>query len=466
MKPVHTTIFFPLCIVGAMLSYPTQAKVIHEHPGIWLGDMQIPKGPKLQFAVDLFKRADGKSWASISLPAQNNFDIPVTQVEEKEDQLRLQFSGKVQMRLKWVKDHFDAEFQEPGGPALSFSMQKTTAMPKQERPQNPKAPFPYEEEELIIPSKNGVFLSATLLRPTGVSKPNLAILVHGAGTANRNQSGEGHESFWVLADQLTRRGIAVLRYDKRGIARSSGDYDAHTWQDLSDDVVAIAKHMRKSARFKKIGAIGHSEGSGIAAVSSAQHGESLDFIVSMAGVGLPGIDMMLLQDHATAIANGADKLEAEAITQFARKYYGILVEQEDPTKRLAMIKEFLARSMKEKALVDKYKMNQGSMALENADKDFMRELLRADRSQDWRKVKVPVLVLNGTLDQQVPLESARGIERSLKQGGNKQVQLKLLPRLNHLFQTATTGAEGEYSKIEETMAHVVFENISAFVRRQ
>ena len=162
-------------------------------------------------------------------------------------------------------------------------------------------------------------------------KPNLAILVrvHGAGTANRNQSGEGHESFWVLADQLTRRGIAVLRYDKRGIARSSGDYDAHTWQDLSDDVVAIAKHMRKQ-RVSKNRCDWAGEGSGIAAVSSAQHGESLDFIVD-GGCRFARGRHDAVADHATAIANGADNSKQRP-SQFARKYYGILVEQEDPTK--------------------------------------------------------------------------------------------------------------------------------------
>jgi fermentation-respiration switch protein FrsA (DUF1100 family) len=133
---------------------------------------------------------------------------------------------------------------------------------------------------------------------------------------------------------------------------------------------------------------------------------------------------------------------------------------------MAALHAYVAQESRSKAIADKYKMNQGSLALGLADKPFLRELLSADTSQDWRHVRVPVLALNGSLDQQVPVDSMHGIVTSLKAAGNKKFTATVLPNLNHLFQTATTGAEDEYAKIDETIAPIALQKIARYVRDQ
>src|SRR5205823_2767986 len=131
-------------------------------------------------------------------------------------------------------DHFKAEWKQ-GGMAFPLELKRVDGFPEKHRPQTPAAPFPYAEEQLAIPAADGVTLGATLTIPAGVVKPNVVILVHGSGPATRDELVEGHRTFAVLADYLARHGVAVLRYDKRGISRSTGDYDKHTQPQLADD---------------------------------------------------------------------------------------------------------------------------------------------------------------------------------------------------------------------------------------
>lgn len=460
--------FHKVLPILAMLALQAQAHagVIKAHSGRWLGDMQIPNGSTLRIGVDLFTRADGSSWASVASPDQNAFDIPVTSITENAESLALKFSGDVRIKLEWAKDHFDAEFQEEGGPALKFAMNPIAHFPMKIRTQTPKAPFPYRDETLVIASVDGVTLGATLSLPQGNARPNLVILVHGSGPNTRDETIEGHQTFAVLADQLARQGIAVLRYDKRGIARSTGDYAQHTGQQLADDLYAVVEAIRARKQFNRIGLVGHSEGPGIAAAVIAQHPKAVDFMVSMAGVGLPGLEMMLLQDRATAKVNGATAAEVDTIVNYAHKYYDIILAHAEIEPRMAELNAYVTQESKSRATADKYKMNQGSLALALADKPFLRAILSADTTQDWRKVRVPVLALNGSLDHQVPVESMHGIVAALKAGGNKKVSALVLPRLNHLFQTATTGAEDEYAKIDETIAPLALQKMVQFVQKQ
>jgi pimeloyl-ACP methyl ester carboxylesterase len=289
--------------------------------------------------------------------------------------------------------------------------------------------------------------------------------VHGAGPMTRDEGG----TFLVLADYLARHGIAVLRYDKRGIGRSTGSYENHTETQLAEDVHAVVQALQARHRFKRLGLVGHSEGPGIAAAVAGRYPQSVDFLVSLAGVGLPGLDMMLLQDRATAMANGAAPAQAEQLVAWSRRYYQTIIDQADGKRRIAALNALDGkRSPRDKAMADKYKMNSGSLSVDNgfAGKEFLRVMLMADTPRDWRMVKCPVLALNGSLDRQVPVENLAGIVASLKAGGNKNVESAILPSLNHLFQTAKTGAEDEYDSIPETLAPLAMQRVAAFVDKQ
>ena len=440
------------------------AEALKDHPGTWMGDMKVPSGQVLKVGAELFTRADGTAWASVAVPSAGAYDIPVIAVSESGDTIDLQLDG-LNLKLTWQTDHFEARFQEAGGPALSFPMMRVTAFPRKQPPQTPAPPFPYRDVTLAIPSADGVTLGATLSVPDGVTRPNAVVLVHGAGPSTRDADGR----FLVLADALARRGIAVLRYDKRGIARSTGNYDKHTQAELASDLHATLKALKTRRQFGRVGVVGHSEGPGIAAIVAGQHPKSVDFIVSLAGVGLPGVEMMLLQDRATALANGATPAEAGRIVKYARTYYDTVVRQADGAKRSVALKALeAARSPADTAVAERVKINQGSLSVDKgfAGKDFLRVMLMADAPRDWRAVKCPVLALNGSVDRQVPVESLAGIVASLKAGGNRNVQSAVLASLNHQFQTAVTGAESEYATIEEILAPVVAERVATFVQKQ
>lgn len=463
MNRSRSTCAFLLSLL--MLSTTTaQAGVLSDHSGRWLGAIPLPKDRTLKMGAELFTRADGSAWASVAIPDQGVYDLVVAAVHDTGDAVVLDIPNAT-LTLRWADAAFAGRFQENGGPALDFILSRVEDFPRRPRAQWPKAPFPYRDESLAIRSSDGVVLGATLSMPKGAKTPNAVVLVHGAGPSTRDEDG----TFAVLADHLARQGVAVLRYDKRGVGRSTGDYDQHTQAQLADDVAAALQALRARKQFRRIGVIGHSEGPGVAAAVAARHPGTMDFLVSLAGVGLNGLDMLLLQDRVTAIANGATPDEADRLVAWSRRYYAVILAEADEATRTAALKKLEdERPADDRALAARTHMDEGSLSVERgfAGKPFLRVQLQADTPADWRQVTCPVLALNGSVDRQVPPESMAGIVAALAAGGNRHVESAVLPSLNHLFQTAGTGAEDEYDTIEEVFAPIPLQRIGEFVRRQ
>ena len=250
-------------------------------------------------------------------PDQGGYDIAVVQVKETGDSAELDIEF-AKLKITWTQGQARGEFSQ-GGDAYQFDMQRVAGLPRKPRPQTPVGPFPYDEQILAIPSASGVTLAATLSLPKGKVAPNLVVLVHGSGPETRNLNLAGHQTFAVLADHLARQGIAVLRYDKRGIGRSTGNYSEHTTAQLIDDVHAAVKAMNKRKQFRRVGLVGLSEGPALAAAVAARDPGAVDFIVSLAGIGLDGLTMMHLQDRTGAITNGASPQEADQLLGYIRK---------------------------------------------------------------------------------------------------------------------------------------------------
>jgi pimeloyl-ACP methyl ester carboxylesterase len=454
----------PLALLLALHS-GANAGVVEEHLGYWMGELKLPDGRVLKSGIELFTRADGSAWGSMASPDQGGYDIPIRSMEERGDTVEMQLAfGK--MKMTWLGEHFKAEWQQ-GGKTFPLELKRVAQFPHKVRPQTPVLPFPYTQEAIAIRGTSGVTLGATLSVPKGIVKPTVVILVHGSGPATRDEEIEGHRIFAVLADHLVRQGVAVLRYDKRGISRSTGDYENHTQFQLADDLSAVVNAIKARQQFGRLGLIGHSEGPMIAAAVTARQPASVDFLVSMAGVGLPGLDLMLLQDRLVAKDRGASPEEIAQLMVYVRHFYDIVMAEADNEARVAALKAFQKTLPDEdKALVAKYKMHGGSLSLGMAARPSLRVMLMADPGSDWRAVRCPVLALNGSLDHQVPSESLAGIVASLHEGGNKKVESAVIPSLNHLFQTAKTGGENEYGVIEETIAPVALQQIAAFVRKQ
>lgn len=458
-----------LCVhaPGWTASPHAQSAFLTSRQGFWLGERKNPNGTTTQVGLEMFTRADGSLWARVAQPDVGNHEIPVKALQETKDGIEVSLFPPITLKLAWVTDHFTGVWQSPGG-ALPLELKPVKGFPEKVRPQTPKPPFPYREETVAIPSTDGVMLGATLTLPAGATKPRLVVLVHGSGPHNRDESGDGHRPFAVLADHLARKGVAVLRYDKRGISRSTGNYDQHTREQLIADVHSVLLAMKARHAFQSIGLLAHSEGPGLAAAVAARHPESVDFMISMAGIGLPGLDMMLVQDRSEAIANGATPAEADAIVAYSKKHYDIVAAHADPKACVAALMTLIQNSPRERGLLTQFEMDGagGTLSLKSAEEPNLRDLLLADPTTDWRKVKCPVLALNGSLDVQVPPSSLEGIARALKAGGHAKVEAVLLPSLNHAFQTAKTGRVEEYGALEETLAPIALERISAFILQQ
>ncbi|HEX9146639.1 MAG TPA: alpha/beta fold hydrolase, partial [Candidatus Binatia bacterium] len=268
-------------VILLALNVSAQAGVLADHPGHWMGELKIPNGPTFKSGVEVFTRADGSTWASFASPDQGAYDIPVARIAEEGNTAQLEL-GFASMKLTWVADHFHGEWSQGGKTFQLEALRQVADFPKKTRRQTPVAPFPYKEETLAIAAADKVMLAATLSMPRGVVNPNVVILVHGSGPQTRNEENQGHQPFAVLADYLARQGIAVLRYDKRGISRSTGDYANHTQTQLANDLYAVTQAMRSRKQFSRVGVLGHSEGPMIAAAVAAKHPGSVDFLVSLA----------------------------------------------------------------------------------------------------------------------------------------------------------------------------------------
>lgn len=458
----------PALLLSLLLALPliVHAGPVKDQQGRWLGDMAIPNGPTLKIGAEFTTRADGSPWASVASPDQDAYDLPVSSIKEDGDTVELDLNVAT-LKLTWADGHFNGVFSQGDG-VFAFPLHRVAQFPRKLRPQTPKRPFPYEEQELAFTSADGTVLSATLTTPQGTTRPNLVVLVTGTGPATRDSEMAGHQHFLVMADYLARQGIAVLRYDKRGNGRSTGNYAQLTTAQLVGDLGAIMQAMDARKEFKRVGIVGLSEGPGIAAAVAARQPATVDFIVSLAGVGMSGHELLLLQDRIVARDNGAAPAEVQQLMKYVRAWYQTIVAHAEPQPRMAALKALYARlPAPDRALVEKYGMNVGSLSLSEAEKPHLRTLLLRNTQADWRKVSVPVLALNGSLDHQVPArENLAGITGALKAGGNRQVESAVLPSLNHLFQTAKTGNTNEYDKIEETIAPIALARVAAFVKKQ
>ena len=340
------------------------------------------------------------------------------------------------------------------------------------RPQNPKKPYPYKEEEVTVVNKSaGISLAGTFTFPDKGENFPVVILITGSGPQNRDEELLGHKPFLVLSDYLTRDGIAVLRCDDRGYAKSTGTFSTATSKDFASDVTACIEYLktRKEINPKKIGLIGHSEG-GLIAPMVAAGNKDVAFIVMMAGPGLSGAQILELQTKLILKADGTPDDEITKVIALNKKCFKIAVDEKDSLKAAEKINKLLddylnTASSKDKKTVAETRINL-QMQTREILSPWFKFFLSYDPKPSLSKLKIPVLALNGEKDLQVPpKENLEAIENALKKAGNKNYMTREFPGLNHLFQTAETGSPSEYSKIEETIAPNVLFTISDWIHR-
>ena len=439
--------------------------------GAWEGTLDVGAA-KLRLVLKVSKAADGALTAKADSPDQGASDLPVDVVTFKDNVLHFEMKrlqASYDGKYNPSNSEFTGEFKQ-GGAAFPLNLKRAAKSAASNRPQEPKKPYPYDEEEVSYENKrDGVKLAGTLTLPRSKGPFPSVLLITGSGAQNRNEELLGHKPFLVLSDYLTRQGIAVLRVDDRGVGGSTGSVSNSTSENFAADVLAGIEFLksRKEINAKQIGLIGHSEG-GIIAPMVAAKSSDIAFIVLMAGPGLTGEEILYLQGALIAKAGGADADTLAKQRAGQERVFAILKREKDNTAAEKLLREDFDKQMAAMSEEDRKKAGDVEKVFQSQTKQVLnpwfRYFLTYDPRPALKKVTCPVLALNGENDLQVPVnENLREIEAALKAGGNKDVTIVRLPKLNHLFQTSETGSPNEYSKIEETIAPVALKTMGDWI---
>lgn len=362
--------------------------------------------------------------------------------------------------------------QGPGGLPLVFK--RLASAPNFSRAQDPKPPFPYDVEEVTIQNASDrLTLAGTYTRPRGEGPFPAVVLISGSGPQDRDEAIMGHRPFLVLADHLTRAGIAVLRHDDRGVGKSTGNFAIATHNDFVTDTLSALAWLktRKEVDAARIGLVGHSEGGLVAPIAAVREPDQIAFLVLLAGVGVPVEELLIRQAEDLQRATGADAATIARTAAAQRDLFKLLVK-DVPASQLENELRELARKQaaeltEEERRAAGYSEEAMDAQIRTVMRPWFRTLLVYDPKPTLRQVKVPVLALNGSKDLQVAAkENLAGISDALAAGGNRQVTVRELPGLNHLFQTAPTGAVAEYGSIEETFNPAALKMISGWILQQ
>jgi len=461
-----------VCVIGMLLAaYTNGAAVEKDYAGIWQGTLKI-QGMELRLVFKIEKAEEGGYTATWDSPDQGATDLPMDSVTVEEDAIvMINKKAGVEVRGTLQPDgkHMQAVLKQ-AGMELPLELEKVEKVEEIKRPQTPQKPFPYQEEEVSYENTGaGITLAGTLTLPQGEGPFPAALLITGSGAQDRDETIMGHKPFLVLADHLTRRGIAVLRVDDRGVGGTTGDLSESTTEDLAGDVLTGVSFLKDHQEIdpQRIGLIGHSEG-GIIAPMAAARSEDVAFIVLMAGTGLTGEEILYMQSELIARAGGTSEEDIQKSLDEAKRIYSVLKSGQDKMAMEQALRRMYEEDMAKLSEEERKKEELSEEAIEAQFKQILSDwflyFLTHDPRPVLKEVRCPVLALNGEKDLQVPpKENLAEIGKALKAAGNSDVTLKEMPGLNHLFQTAETGAVSEYGKIEESISPAVLQLIGDWI---
>jgi len=323
-------------------------------------------------------------------------------------------------------------------------------------------PRPYVSSDAQFPNVHAdIMLAGTLSVPSGKGPFPAVVLVSGTGHNTRDESVWGHQVFLVLADALNRAGIATFRYDKRGVGGSGGDYDAATTADFADDADAAVTWLRAQPHIdaNRVGVLGHSEG-GLIAPMVATRDPHVAFVVTIAGPAIRGDHLFVLQSAMTARVYGAPGDYIARRKRFDQRLYDTINAADSARAARERADALVAQGVRDK-VVDP---NEARSLAADTTSRWERYFLAYDPAPALRKLTVPVLALNGSLDVQVPArENLAAMRRAL--AANPRATIVELRGMNHLLQDATSGAPDEYNGIEETMSPRALALVCDWVKR-
>jgi pimeloyl-ACP methyl ester carboxylesterase len=431
--------------------------------GTWQGALET-NGMRYRLQLRISHDEQGQLIAAMDSIDQGINGFRATKVTQSQSALHLDLpavSGVYDGDLNATNNLISGTWRQNGDPS-PLNFKRSDQILELRRPQVPVKPYPYREEDLTFPNaKAGISLAATLTLPRGPGPFPVAILLAGSGPLDRDEADSGHRPFLILADHLTRKGIAVLRYDKRGIGKSTGDYEAATTADFALDAQAAIAFLRRRKEIdpRKMGIIGHSEG-GIIAPMIASRSTDVSWIVLLAGPATKGEETLLLQSDLITRAAGMTTDQIAKSLDFDRESYN-LVRQES---NRAILENKLEELVKVSGLGPSMPPAFVQRQIHWTSSPWFRYFLDYDPLPALQETKCPVLVLAGERDLQVPPQENLPLARkALEDGGNKDFQVIELPGLNHQFQHCYMGLPAESRAIEQTFAPDALTTISAWI---
>ncbi len=439
--------------------------------GQWNGILKIP-GTPLRLVFNVTQTGSGYS-STLDSPDQGAKGIPVSNTTFEDSLLIFEVSNlNIVYKGTWKGDDIEGTFKQ-GEQTFPLNLsRKPVEKPVVKRPQEPVKPYPYHAEDIAFRNADAnITLAGTLTLPNKDGNFPGVVLITGSGTQNRDEELFGHKPFLVIADYLTRNGIAVLRYDDRGFGQSQGDFSKATSSDFAKDVESAVAYLktRKEIDPVKIGLIGHSEG-GIVAPMVASISKDISFIILLAGTGIRGDSLLLLQQEAIAKASGMPEQRIQETKDINRKAFDMVLQSANTETLKANLTGYIKQVLQHNPAEIPNGMTEDAFAalqVNQLTSPWMQYFIKYDPATALQKVTCPVLALNGEKDLQVPAkENLHAIETALKKGGNRKATIVPLPGLNHLFQDCTTGLPNEYATIEETFSPVALDRITRWIKEQ
>lgn len=462
-------------VAMAIVFYLTSAATAQQSvEGTWLGTLTI-QGVPLRLALKVSRTAEGELAAKLDSIDQGAKDLTVDEIVHEGQALRftarrlgLTYDGTVEGDGRAIRGEM-----KQGGAVLPLTFERVDAVPTLSRRQDPVKPYPYSEQEVRYRNaKDSVELAGTLTLPPGGGPHPAVVLITGSGAQDRDETIAGHRPFLVLADHLTRRGIAVLRSDDRGVGRSAAGSAQDTTETFAGDALAAVALLkaREEIDRSRIGLIGHSEGSVIAAIA-ATRSRDVAYVVMLAGMGQTGEEVIVSQTSVMQRRLGISVPVMDATRTALQRIFAVLRSERDAAAAVGRMKQVLddqAATLPEPARQEFESVRKTLAAqLRMYTTAWFRFFVDYDPALHLRKLKVPLLAVTGELDLQAPArENLPRIEKAMRTSGNRRVSVREMPGLNHLLQTASTGLPTEYAAIEETFAPQALELVAEWIGKQ
>ena len=435
--------------------------------GNWIGNIEFQKkNLRLVFRINHISKDSLDAF--MDSPDQGVKDIKITKILFKNDSVIIKVKS-VGLSVSGILNTKDSTISGVFRQSIfncPLILKKVINIPHINRPQEPKPPFSYKIVEVEFTNKKeNIDLSGTLTIPVNTNKCPAVVLISGSGPQNRDEEILGHKPFWVIADYLTKNGIAVLRYDDRGVGKSTGNFNEATTFNFANDAESAVEYIKTISEIDTnlIGVIGHSEGGMIAPVLASRN-KNVKFIVMLAGPGLIGEKLLMKQSRLILEAEGESQDRIKSTLNLNKKIYNIVIHENDNKIAGEKIKKayerFVNKSNENKVMLN----GQKDIMIQQVTSSWFRTFLQFNPKKYLIETKCPVLALNGSKDIQVPAhENLFFIKKYLNKSGNKYVTIREMEGLNHLFQHCETGSIDEYTKNEETISIDVLEIIKELI---